>query len=134
VRLEFALLIRRGQAQVQRVQAHSEEFDFQMDGAVGLRPVFGNSTINLGVRFRLTDVYRNKSERAGTIMTLLDTVPDLRAARRPDGLIAFRCTGTLERGPRCNPEGARGAPGGFGGLSAPAAGGFGAVMPPGFAP
>lgn len=120
--LAFNVNIRRGAAVLDRVGAHSAEFDLQMDGRIDMRPNFGESPMNLGVRFRLTDVYRNKSEQAGRILSVMDMAPDLRRARRPDGLLAFRCTGTVERNTTCQPD-TRGA--------TPAAG---TPMPPGFAP
>lgn len=121
--LEVNVNVRRGAALLERVQAHSAEFDLQMDGRIDLRPNFGDSAMNIGLRFRLTDVYRNKSEVAGRIMTVMDMVPDLRAARRPDGLIAYRCTGTFSGRTACAP-----APAGT------ALGGGNTAMPPGFAP
>lgn len=123
--LEVRVAVRRGAAVLERVQAHSAEFDLQMDGRVDLRPNFSDSPLSLGLRFRLTDVYRNKSEVAGRIMTVMDMVPDLRRARRPDGLISYRCAGTVGRNMTCAP-----APGG-GGTALP---GGNTVMPPGFSP
>lgn len=114
--------IARGVVQFTNTSAHSEEFDLQIDGRIDLRPNFGDSALNLGLRFRLTDVYRAKSEQAGRIMSVMDMAPDLRRARRPDGLYAFRCVGTPERSINCPPDSrAAAAPG------TPA-------MPAGFAP
>lgn len=121
--LEVAVNVRRGAAVLQRVQAHSAEFDLQMDGRVNLQPNFSDSSLNLGMRFRLTDVYRNKSEVAGRIMTVMDMVPDLRRARRPDGLIAYRCSGTFGRNIQCLPA--------AGGADL---GGGNTLMPQGFSP
>lgn len=115
--------IRRGVVQFTNVSAHSEEFDLQMDGRIDLRPNFADSALNLGMRFRLTDVYRAKSEQAGRIMSVMDMAPDLRRARRPDGLYAFRCSGTFDRSINCPPDSRA--------SSAPAPG---AAMPPGFSP
>ncbi|MFO0602634.1 MAG: type II secretion system protein GspN [Polyangiales bacterium] len=102
--LAFNVDIRRGVATLQRVGAQSNEFALQMDGRVTLRPNLGESAMDLGVRFRLTDVYRNKSEQAGRILTVMDMVPELQRARRPDGMIGFRCTGTFARPPACGPD------------------------------
>lgn len=113
--------IRRGVLQFTNVAAHSDEFDLQMDGGVTLRPNFADSLINLGLRFRLTDAYRAKSEQAGRIMSVMDMAPDLRRARRPDGLYAFRCTGTPDRSVNCPAAPSGGA-------------GAGAAQPPGFSP
>lgn len=121
-RLEANADIRRGVVQFTRVGAHSEEFDLQIDGRINLRPNFADSALNLGLRFRLTDVYRAKSEQAGRIMSVMDMAPDLRRARRPDGLFAFRCSGTFERSISCPPDASASAP-------TP-----GAAMPPGFSP
>ncbi|MEI8257600.1 MAG: hypothetical protein WCJ30_18145, partial [Deltaproteobacteria bacterium] len=84
------------------------EFTFQMDGRVDLNPVFAESVMNMGVRFQLTDAYRHKSELAGRIMTVMDVVPELQAARRPDGTLSFRCRGNFARGLACPPERATG--------------------------
>jgi type II secretion system protein N len=119
--LEATADIRRGVVQFTRVGAHSEEFDLQIDGRIDLRPNFADSAMNMGLRFRLTDVYRAKSEQAGRIMSVMDMAPDLRRARRADGLFAFRCTGTFERSISCPPD-------------TRAAGTPGAAMPVGFAP
>jgi type II secretion system protein N len=121
-RLEGAVTIRDGVATIERVNARSNEFQLAMDGRVELRPNLSESVMNAGVRFQLTDAYRRKSEQAGRIMLVMDTVPDLQAARRPDGMIAFRCRGTFDRGLTCPPD-ARGGAGGAGGL--PGLGGFG---------
>ncbi len=116
--LRAEVQIRRGLATLQRVSSHSEEFDLQMDGGINLRQNMGESALNLGVRFRLTDVYRNKSEQAGRIMSVMDMVPNLRHARRADGLFAFRCTGVLSRGTTCQPD-ARAGSAPTGGVTAP---------------
>jgi len=119
--LSFNVDIRRGVATLQRVAAQSNEFALQMDGRIGLRPNLAESAMDLGVRFRLTDAYRNKNEQAGRILTVMDMVPDLQRARRPDGMLGFRCTGTFARPPACGPDlrGAGGAaPGAFGGVPA----------------
>jgi len=126
--LSFNVNIRRGVATLERVGAQSNEFALQMDGRVDLRPNLADSAMNIGVRFRLTDVYRNKNEQAGRILTVMDMVPDLQRARRPDGMLGFRCTGTFARPPVCLPDqrgaagaagaavpAAFGAPGGMGG-------------------
>lgn len=111
--LSFNVNVRRGVATLERVGAQSNEFALQMDGRVDLRPNLADSAMNIGVRFRLTDVYRNKNEQAGRILTVMDMVPDLQRARRPDGMLGFRCTGTFARPPACLPDqrGAAGAPG-----------------------
>jgi type II secretion system protein N len=104
-RLDLNIVARTGVLTFERTAAHSPEFDLALDGRVGLRPVLSESGLDLGVRFRLTDVYRNKSEQAGRILTVMEMAPDLRRARRPDGMIAFRCIGTFSRAPRCLPDG-----------------------------
>ncbi len=121
-RLDLNITARAGVLTFERTAAHSPEFDLAMDGRVTLRPNTADSALDLGVRFRLTDVYRNKSEQAARILTVMEMVPDLRRARRPDGMIAFRCTGTFARAPRCLPDGR--------GLGATGAGGAMPVAPP----
>lgn len=103
-RLDLNVTIRRGVAVFDRVGSHSEELDLQIDGRAEMRPNLADTTLNLGVRFRLTDVYRAKSEVAGRILSVMDMVPDIRRARRPDGMLALRCTGTIDRGVQCPPD------------------------------
>lgn len=103
-RLDVGITIHHGAAVFDRVASHSEELDLNMDGRVDLRPSFGDSLLNIGLRFRLTDIYRHKSEQAGRILSVMDMVPDIRRARRPDGMMAFRCSGTVDRGVLCPPD------------------------------
>lgn len=130
--LAFNVNVRRGVATLERVGSQSNEFALQMDGRVDLRPNLADSAMNLGVRFRLTDAYRNKSEQAGRILTVMDMVPDLQRARRPDGMIGFRCTGTFARPPVCLPDqrGGVGMGGAAGGMPGGMPGGFGGVGGP----
>ncbi len=100
----FNVNIRRGVATLDRVGSTSNEFALQMDGRIDLRPNLADSAMNLGVRFRLTDAYRNKSEAAGRILTVMDMAPPLQSARRPDGMFGFRCSGTFARPPACLPN------------------------------
>ncbi len=121
----FNVNIRRGVATLERVGSVSSEFALQMDGRIDLRPDLANSALNLGVRFRLTDVYRARSAQAGRILTVMEMVPDLQRALRADHLYGFRCTGTFARPPVCLPDQR-------GGAAAPGVGGM--VPPRGFAP
>lgn len=108
----FNVDVRRGVATLTRVGSQSNEFQLAMDGRIDLRPDLSNSVMGIGLRFKFTDVYRNKSEQAGRILTVMDMVPDLQRARRPDGMIGFRCSGTFARPPVCLPSAGGGAPGG----------------------
>jgi type II secretion system protein N len=116
----FNMAIRRGIATLERVGAQSNEFGLEMDGRIDLRPDLSLSAMNLGVRFKLTDAYRAKSEQAGRILTVMEMVPDLQRARRPDGMYGFRCTGVFARPPVCLPDQRGGAaPGAMGGAGMP---------------
>ncbi len=108
--------IRDGNANIERIGARSRDLNLALSGRVELRADPAQTGINLLTRFQLTDAFRTKNEQAGRIMMVLDMVPDLRAARGADGMIALRCRGTAGRGVRCAAEGASGAAeaGGFG--------------------
>ena len=114
-KLDININVRRGTATFDRVGSHSDEFDLQVGGRVDLRPNLGDSAMNLNLRFRLTDVYRAKSERTQALMSAMDFVPDLRRARSPEGTLGFRCSGTFDRPMACLPD-QRGAGGGAGGV------------------
>jgi type II secretion system protein N len=115
--------IRDGNATIERITARSREVNLALSGRVELRANPAETTINLLTRFQLTDAFRNKNEQSSRIMMVLDMVPDLRAARGPDGMIGLRCRGTAGRGVRCVPDGGS-AGGGAGGspFGAPARG------------
>ncbi len=102
--LDGTVTIRNGEATIERLSARSPEFVLLMDGRIVLAPLVTQSTLNASVRFQLTEVYRRKSETAGRIMNVMDFAPDLRAARRADGMYGFRCAGTLEGDVRCPPD------------------------------
>lgn len=101
--------IRNGVATLDRVGARSNEFVLAMDGRIELREDLSRSALNAGVRFSLTDAFRNKSEVARRIMMVLDMAPPLRAARRPDGMFGFRCRGTFAGDLQCPPDGRGGS-------------------------
>lgn len=115
--LAGSVSIREGVANIERVGARSRDLNLALSGRVELRADPAQTGINLLTRFQLTDAFRSKNEQSGRIMMVLDMVPDLRAARGADGMIALRCRGTAGRGVRCAAEGAAGAagaPGAFG--------------------
>ena len=95
-----------------------------MNGRIDLRPDLSLSAMNLGVRFKLTDAYRAKSEQSRRIMMVFDMAPPLQQARRADGQLGFRCRGSFAGDLRCNPEG---SPGGAGARGAGGAGGLGGL-------
>jgi type II secretion system protein N len=105
------ITIRDGNASIERLNARSRELNLAISGRVELRADAAQTGINLLTRFQLTDEFRNKNEQSTRIMMVLDMVPELRAARGQDGMIALRCRGTAGRGVRCNPDGATGAAG-----------------------
>jgi hypothetical protein len=105
------VVIREGNAIIERISARSRELNLALSGRVELRADPSQTGINLLTRFQLTDAYRSKSEQAGRIMMVLDMVPDLRAARDASGMISLRCRGTVAVGVRCTAEGASGAEG-----------------------
>jgi type II secretion system protein N len=116
----FNVAIRRGVATLERVGSQSDEFALSMDGRVNLRANLADSAMNIGMRFKLTDVYRAKSEQAARILTVMDMAPDLQRARGTDGMMGFRCTGTFSRPPVCLPDQrAGGPPGGTAAVPAP---------------
>lgn len=113
------ITIRDGNATIERIGARSRDLNLALSGRIELRADPAQTGINLLTRFQLTDEFRNKNEQSQRIMMVLDMVPDLRAARGQDGMIALRCRGTAGRGVRCNPEGAAGAGGAGGAFGEP---------------
>jgi type II secretion system protein N len=110
--------IANGTATVRQFASRSDEFRLNGDGRVRLANEMSQSRLDLGVRFQLTDAYRTKSEVAGRIMSALEFAPQIRMARRADGMLGYRCSGTLGGSLTCPPDtrgpGAGAEPGGGG--------------------
>jgi type II secretion system protein N len=101
--LELEAEVNEGRADVQKLGAKGADFELVSDGKVRLRDPLDTSLIELGLRFKFSDAYKNKSDMTrglfgapgSNVPGLFDMDPKNQRAKRPDGFYAFRVTGPL---------------------------------------
>jgi len=84
------IAIDKGTAKLQGVETKSPDGEAAVEGEIALRDPFGNSTINLYLRFRLNDAFLQKASSLGMILQTAAA-----AAKRPDGAYGLCLTGRL---------------------------------------
>lgn len=95
----------RGVATLQRLEADGEHAELRGGGTMRLVQPMRASTVDLLVRIKLKDAYRNSSDRMRALFTLLDANPQVRPARTPDGAFQWRIQGAIGTRIRMIPSG-----------------------------
>lgn len=90
VRLE----VENGVAQVKKLEGDGPDLELRGGGSVRLVRPASMSRLDLMVRVKFTDTYRNKSDRTRTLFSLFD-MPMLGAAKTPDGALQYRVNGSI---------------------------------------
>lgn len=106
--LELDLETENGVAQVRRLTAHGEDAEIDGSGSVQLLRPLAMSRLDLLIRLKFLDSYKEKSDRTRALFALLDMNPRVRPARTSDGALQYRLSGSL--GSRIQPTPARNAP------------------------
>ena len=97
--------VSEGRVDVQKLTAKGTDFELVADGKIRLREPFETSLVELNLRFKFSDAYKNKNDMTrGLFGTpgsnapgLFDIDPKNQRAKRPDGFYAFRVTGPLSK-------------------------------------
>jgi type II secretion system protein N len=92
------LRVTEGNAEIQRMTSTSRDLEMIWEGSMRLRDPFPMSSLTAYVRFKFGDSYKNRSERTKSLFELLDMVPRMRQAKRPDGFFGYRVGGSFDRG------------------------------------
>jgi type II secretion system protein N len=104
--LTFAAEAKDGMLRVTKFAAAGRDVDFAGDGRIMLRDQTMDSVLELGLRFRINDTYRNKSDMTkvlfGTpgsnIPPLFEAAdPKIKMAKRPDGFYGWILRGSLAK-------------------------------------
>jgi type II secretion system protein N len=103
--LQIEAEVADGRVDVQKLGAKGSDFELVSDGKIRLRDPFDSSVIELSLRFKFTDAYKNKSDMTkglfgapgSNVPGLFDMDPKNQRAKRPDGFYAFRVTGPLSK-------------------------------------
>jgi type II secretion system protein N len=103
--LEIEAQVEEGRADVDKLGAKGKDFELVSEGKIRLRDPFESSLVELNLRFKFNDAYKNKNDitrglfgaPGSTVPGLFDIDPKNQRAKRPDGFYAFRVTGPISK-------------------------------------
>lgn len=112
-----------GSLKVTKINAGGKDVELQGDGRVTLRDLAPDALLDLNLKFKVNDGYRNKNDQTKSIFgapgskmpALFEMDPKVSRSKRPDGFYAFHARGTLGR-PVFDPAGTPGLGGGGSGV------------------
>jgi len=96
----------KGVLKITKLTANGPDLELDGDGKINVREPWGNSSIDLYIKFRFTDAYRGKDattksilgEPGSTAPPLIEMqVAKLKKAKRPDGFYGFHIHGKLNK-------------------------------------
>jgi type II secretion system protein N len=89
--------VKDGVGQVKELRTTGSDVKLEGSGDVRFADPLSRSRLDILMRIQFTDAYKNKSGRTKAMFSLLDSNngPQLRAAKTPDGALAYRLTGAL---------------------------------------
>lgn len=109
--LELELAVASGTARVTKLRADGPHIELDGSGTIALRRPLGSSRLDLTMRLKIKDAYRQQSDRTRALFSLMDFNPRLRAARTPDGALQYRITGSPSGRISTSPAGRAARPG-----------------------
>ena len=92
--LSIAMNVEAGVGTIRRFQASGPDVDLGAEGNVHFAHPLSMSRLDILLRARFKDAYRNKSPRTQALFGLLDMNQVLRSARTPDGALQVRLRGS----------------------------------------
>lgn len=104
--LSFAAEAKDGQMKITKFGANGKDLDLSGDGKVQMRDLGNESSLDVNLKFKINDSYRGKSDMTKALFGAPGTtkggdvemvVPQMKAAKRPDGAYAFHVRGLLGR-------------------------------------
>ncbi len=111
-KLEVAMDVEDGVARIQKLQSNGDDLQIQGSGTIRLMRPLKMSRLDLLLRVAFSDGYRNRSDHTRRLFSAMDFVPDLRAARTPDGALQWRINGSPGSRLSTTPSGRARGPGG----------------------
>ncbi len=87
--------IEEGTATIERLQGRGNDLELDGEGEIRLRSPLRVSQLDLLMRVKFSDGYKERSDRTRALFSLLDLNPRARAAKTPDGALQYRIGGTV---------------------------------------
>jgi type II secretion system protein N len=114
--------IKEGTMKISKLGASGKDVDFLADGRIPLRDQMMDSSVDVNLRFRVSDTYRGKNDATKglfgapgtTIPGALDLNPKVKQSKRADGFYTWHARGQLGK-PDFSPGGTGGPASGPGG-------------------
>lgn len=100
--LELVATIDKGVAKIERAKAHGKDLELDVLGRVRLQRPLKRSDLNIMLRAKIMDAYKEKSAKVSTMLELASS--GLKAALTADGAIQYSIAGSL--GGRMRPRAA----------------------------
>lgn len=100
--LELLATIEAGMVNIERATAHGKDLELDVLGRVRLRRPLTRSELNVMLRVKIQDAYKERSAKVATMLELASA--GLKAALTPDGAIQYLVSGSI--GGRLRPKGA----------------------------
>jgi len=91
--LELIAAIEHGQAKIERATAHGKDLELDILGAVRLLRPLKRSELNLMLRVKIQEPYKERSTKVATMLELASS--ELEAATATDGAIQYTIGGSL---------------------------------------
>jgi type II secretion system protein N len=104
-----------GRLKIEKLAAKGSDLDLGVDGGMRLRDPLGTSLLDLSLKFKFSDKYRNKNETTRALLGapgstspgLFELTPQVQRSKRPDGYYGWHIGGTLDH-PTFDPSAAAG--------------------------
>jgi type II secretion system protein N len=95
--VNIELDVKDGVGTVKKLSADGKDIELTGSGEIHLSEPLSRSRLDLLLRVKFTDAYRNKSDRTKAMFALLDgsAIPQVRSAKTPDGALQFKIVGAV---------------------------------------
>lgn len=101
--VKLSASITEGRVKVENMSAKGPDFEMSVDGSLRLRDPMPQSILDLGMRFRFMDSYKNKNDitkglfGANGVPGLFEMDEKVRRSKREDGFYGWRVVGSLSK-------------------------------------
>jgi len=90
--------VEEGVARVKEFSASGDDLELAASGTIRLIKELRMSRLDLLIRLKFTDAYKERNERTRALFSLMELTPQVRPARTSDGALQFRLSGSVGSG------------------------------------
>lgn len=96
--LQGELAVKAGKATISRLGAQGRDLELIGEGKLDLRDPLPSSSVQAYIRFKILPAYTARNTRMAALVSGMDMMPATKRAKRPDGFLGYRISGTFARG------------------------------------